>query len=174
MYGPSDFDTRHVLVTNYVWDIPYATHASNGFIRSTLGNWQFSGTIQAQSGRPFGVSRNLANAGVGHGSGNQYYIHTRTPNLPHGFAGPTGTALWFETSVFQPAALGTFAGRGSRNNIYGPGFNSFSAALQKGHCISFQVMKTTLSSSKPRPSTISTIPIWTTPTWARPTVPLVV
>jgi hypothetical protein len=107
MYGPSDFDTRHVLVTNYVWDIPYATHASNGFIRSTLGNWQFSGTIQAQSGRPFGVSRNLANAGVGHGSGNQYYIHTRTPNLPHGFAGPTGTALWFETSVFQPAALGT-------------------------------------------------------------------
>jgi hypothetical protein len=100
-------------------------------MRSTLGNWQFSGTIQAQSGRPFGVSRNLDNAGVGPGSGNQYYIHTRTPNLPHGFAGPTGTALWFETSVFQPAALGTFAGRGSRNNIYGPGFNSFSAALQK-------------------------------------------
>ena len=28
MYGPSDFDTRHVLVLNYVWNIPCATHAT--------------------------------------------------------------------------------------------------------------------------------------------------
>lgn len=131
MYGPSDFDTRHVLVTNYVWDIPYGSHASNRFVRTTLGDWQFSGVIQAQSGQPVGVSRNLDSAGVGPGSGNQYYIRTRTPRLPHGFAGTTGTAQWFESSVFQPAPSGTFAGRGSRNNIYAPGFNSFNAALQK-------------------------------------------
>jgi hypothetical protein len=134
MYGPSDFDTRHVLVTNYVWDIPYGTHASNPFLRTFIGNWQFSGTIQAQSGRPpsNGISRNLDQAGVGPGSGNQYYVQTRSPKLPHGFAGPTGTAQWFEPGVFQPAALNTFAGRGTRNSVYGPGFNSFSAALQKG------------------------------------------
>ncbi len=131
MYGPSDFDTRHVLVTNYVWDIPYGTHNPNRLVRSTLGDWQFSGTIQAQTGQPVAVSRNLDVAGVGPGSGNQFYIHTRTPNLPHQFAGTTGTGQWFETSVFQPAASGTFAGRGSRNNIYSPGFNSFNAALQK-------------------------------------------
>ena len=29
------------------------------------------------------------------------------------------------------AAVGTFAGRGSRNIVYGPGFQSFNAALQK-------------------------------------------
>ena len=132
MYGPSDFDTRHVLVTNYVWDIPYATHASNRLVRTTLGDWQFSGTIQAQSGRPLGVSRNLDQAGVGPGSGNQYYVETRRPSLPHQFAGSTGTAAWFDGSVFKPAASGTFAPRGSRNNVYGPGFNSFSAALEKG------------------------------------------
>lgn len=132
LYGPSDFDTRHVLVTNYVWDIPYGTHSPNRFVRSTIGDWQFSGTIQAQSGRPQNVSRNLDQAGVGPGSGNQIYVHTSSPNLPHGFAGPTGTAKWFDGSVYQAAAPGTFAGRGSRNNVYGPGFNSFSAALQKG------------------------------------------
>ncbi|WP_263409622.1 TonB-dependent receptor [Terriglobus tenax] len=131
MYGPSDFDIHHVLVTNYVWDIPYGTHATNWAARSILGNWQFSGIIQAQSGRPLSVSRNLDQAGVGAGSGNQFYVHTRDPQLPHQFAGPKGTAQWFETAVFQPAAAGTFAGRGSRNNIYAPGFNSFSAALQK-------------------------------------------
>jgi hypothetical protein len=130
MYGASDFDTRHVMVANYVWDIPYGTHATNGFERATLGNWQFSGTIQAQSGRPQTVSRNLDQAGVGPGSGNQNYIHTGTPSLPHQF-GSTGGGQWFTTSVFKPAPLGTFAPRGSRNFIYGPGFQSYNAALQK-------------------------------------------
>nr|WP_255551238.1 TonB-dependent receptor [Granulicella sp. dw_53] len=131
-YGPSDFDTRHVMVLNYVWDIPYATHANNRILRSTLGNWQFSGTIQAQSGRPpsNGISNGNDRAGVGPGSGNQYWVQTRKPNLPHAFAG-NGTAQWFESAAYAPAPLGTFAPRGSRNNIYGPGFNSFSSALQK-------------------------------------------
>jgi len=132
-YGPSDFDTRHVMVLNYVWDMPFATEATNRLVRSTLGNWQFSGTIQAQSGRPpaNGIATGNDRAGVGPGSGNQYYVRTRQPNLPHGFAGPSGTAQWFESAVYVAAPLGTFAPRGSRNSIYGPGFNSFSAALQK-------------------------------------------
>jgi hypothetical protein len=133
MFGPSDFDTRHVLVMNYVWNIPYATHSTNTFVRTTLGDWQFSGTIQAQSGRPpsGAVSRNFDQAGVGPGSGNQYYLQTRSPNLPHMF-GSSGTAQWFEPGVFRPAAAGTFAGRGSRNTVNGPGFQSYNAALQKG------------------------------------------
>ena len=141
MYGPSDFDTRHVLVINYVWNLPFATHSTHRLVRTTLGDWQFSGTIQAQSGRPpsGSVSRNLDQAGVGAGSGNQYYTHTRSPNLPHQFGSAN---QWFEvgtacgpintTCIFQPAAPGTFAGRGSRNIVYGPGFQSFNAALQKG------------------------------------------
>jgi Carboxypeptidase regulatory-like domain len=133
MYGPSDFDTRHVMVANYVWDIPFGTHATNRLERMTIGNWQFSGTVQAQSGRPpsGAVSRNLDQAGVGPGSGNQYYIATRSPSLPHQFGSGAG-AQWFEPGVFQPAPVGTFAPRGSRNNVYGPGFQSYNAALQKG------------------------------------------
>jgi hypothetical protein len=132
MFGPSDFDTRHVLVTNYVWNIPYGTHSTHSFVRSTFGDWQFSGTIQAQSGRPpsGNVSRNLDQAGVGPGSGNQYYVHTRAPALPHKF-GSTGNAQWFDPSVFHPADPGTFAPRDSRNIVKGPGFQSFNAALQK-------------------------------------------
>jgi hypothetical protein len=144
MYGPSDFDTRHVFVANYVWEIPFASHASNLFVRTLLGNWQTSGTIQMQSGRPpsNGISTGSRDqAGVGPGSGNQYYVITRTPTLPHQFAGATGTAQYFEvgtgcsaaqpTCLFQPAAPGTFAGRGTRNAVYGPGFQSYSAAMQK-------------------------------------------
>jgi hypothetical protein len=134
MYGPSDFDTRHVFVANYVWDIPFAKHASNLFVRTLLGDWQTSGTIQLQSGRPpsNGISTgSFDQAGVGPGSGNQYYVKTANPALPHQFAGATGTALYFDKSVFQQAAPGTFAPRGTRNSVYGPGFSSYSAALQK-------------------------------------------
>jgi hypothetical protein len=130
-YGPSDFDYRHVMVLNYVWDIPFATHSPNRLLRSTLGDWQFSGIIQAQSGHPLSVSNGNDTAGVGPGSGNQYYAHLRRPNMPRSFAGKTSTSQWFESAVFVPAPLGTFAPRGSRNLIYGPGFNSFSSALQK-------------------------------------------
>jgi hypothetical protein len=133
MFGPSDFDTRHVMVANYVWDIPYGTHSANRLVRSALGDWQFSGTIQAQSGRPQTVSRNLDQAGVGPGSGNQLYISTHTPNLPHKFSGGKTGEQWYEgTTAWAPAPIGTFAPRGTRGKVYGPGFNSFSAALQKG------------------------------------------
>ncbi|MBW8748641.1 MAG: TonB-dependent receptor [Acidobacteria bacterium] len=138
LYGPSDFDTKHVMVANYVWDIPYGTHASNPFVRTVVGDWQFSGTIQAQSGRPQSVTRNLDQAGIGPGAGNQYYTRLRQPTTPRQF-GTSGQ--WFEvgtscgpantTCLFQPAAAGTFAPRGSRGVIYGPGFQSYNAALQK-------------------------------------------
>ena len=140
MFGPSDFDTRHVLVTNYVWDIPFATNSTNRFARTTARRLA---VLRNHPGAIWPsrrvVSRNLDQAGVGPGSGNQYYVTTRSPNLPHQFGtagqyfevgtacGPSNT-----TCLFQPAAAGTFAGRGSRNNVYGPGFSSFNAALQKG------------------------------------------
>src|SRR5260370_19181661 len=105
-------------------------------MRKTFGDCQFSGTIQAQSGRPpsGAVSRNLDQAGVGPGSGNQYYIHTGTPSQPHKF-GSTGGAQWFESDVFKPAPVGTFAPRGARNLVYGPGFQSFNSALHKSFAI---------------------------------------
>lgn len=134
MFGPSDFDTRHVLVLNYVWDLGFANHMSNIAGRTVLGNWQFSGTIQAQSGRPQTVSQGNDYAGVGAGSGNQFWTLSRTPNLPHQFAGNTKVGQWFEgvgSGIWSAAAPGTFAPRGVRGIVYGPGFNSFSAALQK-------------------------------------------
>ena len=77
-------------------------------------------------------------AGVGPGSGTQLFGHSGPVNLYKGFANQTGTAKWFDTSVYltpsgqaNPPAAGTFAPRGSRNAIYGPGFQSANAALQK-------------------------------------------
>lgn len=131
-YGPSDFDTRHVLVVNYVWNITYADKVSNFATRSLLSNWQLSGTMQAQTGRPFSVSQSNDYAGVGPGSGAQYWRLTRHPNLYKGFAGSNASGpKWFESSAFASPIPGTFAPRSTRNQLTGPGFQSYNAALQK-------------------------------------------
>jgi len=141
-YGPSDFDTRHVFVFNFVNNIVAFDHSNHLVARTALGNWQFSGTLQAQTGRPFNVSTGNDIAGVGSGSGAQYAFLNRHPNVYKGF-GPKSP--WFDTSTFDsvnfnvgsqanPVAnphLGSFAPRGTRNQIYGPGFQSYNLALQK-------------------------------------------
>lgn len=132
-WGPSDFDIRNTLVVNYVWDIPYATHSPSRFVRQTLGNWQLSGTTQAQTGQPFTVSTGDDFAGVGPGSGAQRWITTRKPTISKDFAGNNGSGkgLWFDPSVYTPPSPGTLAPRGTRNTFYSPGFQSWNIALQK-------------------------------------------
>jgi hypothetical protein len=130
-YGPSDFDIRNTLVVNYVWDIPYGNNFDNRFVKGTLGHWQLSGTTQAQSGEPFTVSTNDDFAGVGVGAGPQRWDMTATPSKPHKFGGAGQTGNWFDPAVFAQPAAGTLSGRGTRNAIYGPGFQSWNVALQK-------------------------------------------
>ncbi len=130
-YGPSDFDTRHVFVSNFVYNIDQFDHSSHLAGRALLGNWQFSGTLQAQTGRPLNVSNGSDFAGVGPGSGTQLYQHAGPIITTKAFAGQTGTALFFNTSAFSAPAPGTFAPRESRNQIFGPGFQSYNAALNK-------------------------------------------
>ncbi len=131
-YGPSDFDTRHTLVINYVWDIPFADHASNWAARNVFGRWQLSGTSQFQSGYPLSVSTGDDFAGVGPGSGNQLWtltgpvqmIKKSSPNNSNG-------NLWFTPNVFRKPTQGTFSPRETRNQVYGPGFQSWNIAMQK-------------------------------------------
>ncbi len=130
-YGPSDFDTRHVFVSNFVYNIPYFTQGGNFVERSFLGNWQFSGTYQTQTGRPLNISVSNDYAGVGPGSGTQLWRHTKPVSVSKSFANQTGTATYFDTTAYVAPTAGTFAGRDSRNSIYGPGFQSVNAALMK-------------------------------------------
>lgn len=142
-YGPSDFDRRHVFVANLVYNIDQFTRSSNGFARAVLGRWQVSSTLQGQTGAPLNVSTSTDFAGVGPGSGNQLVPLTRALQSYKSFAGQSGTSTWFDIGAYPTlngsrsnSALttlyaGQFAPRGNRNAIYGPGFQSYNAALNK-------------------------------------------
>ncbi len=129
-YGPSDFDIRNVLVVNYVWNIPYAAKG-NGALGAALGDWQVSGVTQAQTGEPLSVGTRDDFGGVGPGAGLQLWRIARTPNVAKRFSGSGGGGYWFDPTVYSAPAAGTFAPRGTRNAVYGPGFQSWNLSLLK-------------------------------------------
>jgi hypothetical protein len=65
------------------------------------------------------------------GAGPQRWDMTATPAKPHQFGGAGQTGYWFQPTFFAQPGAGTLAGRGTRNAIYGPGFQSWNIALQK-------------------------------------------
>lgn len=137
-YGRADFDRRHVFLANFVYNIDQFNHSSHFINRAALGHWQFSGTLQAQTGAPLNVTTTVDFAGVGPGSGNQLVPTTKSVSTSKNFAGQSSTATWFDTSAFvtsnavlNSTYAGRFAPRGTRNQIQGPGFQSYSAALNK-------------------------------------------
>jgi hypothetical protein len=125
-WGVSDFDRTHVFIANTTYEIPFLR--GNTLLRRIAGNWEFSGVFQAQSGTPFSVRNNVDYAGVGAGSGNQFWNMKGDPNLEPGSF--TDSAVWFNKSAFSVPAAGTF-GVQPRNALRNPGYWNVDGALRK-------------------------------------------
>jgi hypothetical protein len=99
-------------------------------LRGLLGDWNIGGVLQAQSGAPFDIRTAADIAGVGVGSGQQYYNIVGDP-----MAGRTefdGTrAVWFNKDAFQAPAPGTYATNWERNNLRQPGFWDLHMSVRK-------------------------------------------
>lgn len=130
-WGLSDFDRPQVLSLNTIYKIPFL-NGSSTWVRRVLGNWEVSGVYQAQSGTPFSVRKNVDYAGVGAGSGNQFWNMTGDPHLePTAF---TDSAVWFNKAAFAQPTAGTF-GIQPRNLLRNPGSLNFDASLRKNFVI---------------------------------------
>src|SRR5438045_9748582 len=64
LWGPSEFDARHILVFNYLYDLPFFKDRSK-LTGKVIGGWQISGITQFQPGTPCGAAEAKAYAGVG-------------------------------------------------------------------------------------------------------------
>lgn len=126
-WGRSDFDRTHVFIANSTYDLPWLKGNSTWMAR-IVGNWELTGVFQAQSGTPFSVRNNVDYAGVGAGSGNQFWNLVGDPNLePAAF---TDSAVWFNKAAFAAPAPGTF-GVQPRNLLRNPGYWNIDGALRK-------------------------------------------
>jgi hypothetical protein len=59
-YGTSDFDLRHQINVNWIWDLPFGSGkkfggGASGFMNQVIGDWSIAGLGRWTSGFPFSV-----------------------------------------------------------------------------------------------------------------------
>ena len=111
--GLSDFDARHRLVFNGIYDLPLRGHLC-------LDGWQLAAIVQLQSGSPINiVTSNSTVNGIG---------NTLRPDVNGPITMVNTVEKWFDTSVFT--AVPRFGNLG-RNVVIGPGFKNTDLAIIK-------------------------------------------
>jgi hypothetical protein len=145
LWGPSSFDRRHVMVVNAIWELPIFKDRSS-LMGKVLGGWTFSAVSQFQTGTPFTVATGDDFAGVGPGSGPQFWVLNGNPELPRnqrGFSNSSSDPFyWFlprdpltGQATFTRPAAGTFVTQDVRNVLYQPGFQNHNLGLFKDFVI---------------------------------------
>jgi len=116
----TSFDRTHMLIFNYIYQLPIFTDRSK-LSGKLLGGWQISGISIYQSGLPL----NLGLTGSTIGLANRPSV-----NSGASLSMPKTVAQWFGTSTFAAPAFGYF-GNAGRNLIRGPGMHEWDVALFK-------------------------------------------
>jgi hypothetical protein len=150
LWGPADYDRRHVVVVNAIYELPIFKDRSR-WTGKLLGGWTITAVSQMQTGTPASVATGDDFAGVGTGSGSQFWrlngsikllesyaSRSSDPNFWLNPANPDGTPLYLKP------ANGTIVTDRVRNIIYRPGFQNHNLGLFKdftikeGHRITFR------------------------------------
>jgi len=136
-YGPADYDVRHVVNGNYVWELPIRKALMGHGWGPLVDGWQVAGAIFYHTGLPFTVTDGTE-SGILTG---QDYFATIIPNIINAvptnctgekIAGATFTttcfgsqstaALNFGNGAGGPTSETEFGVRGLRNAFRGPGY----------------------------------------------------
>lgn len=136
LYGPSDFDLRHQLNANYIWDLPFGrgqrfASSAGRLADELIGGWQTTGIIRWTTGFPYSVNN-------GNNFPTNYDIQgfaTRISRIPSGrgklqqqFADPVAALAAFDFTLPGDS--------GSRNPLRGDGYFEQDAGLGKTFPIS--------------------------------------
>jgi hypothetical protein len=156
LWGPSEFDTRHVFIANFLYELPFF-HGQKNLVSKALGGWQISGIVQEQTGNPTSVGKGTDYVGVGldgslAGGVGQYWVYNGGGiNYPKNIITNTGNPgadsnYYFTTTdangklLFSQPTAGTFNHQqGIRDLIYSPGFNNVNMGLFKKFAITERV-----------------------------------
>jgi hypothetical protein len=128
--GPSLFDRTHIFFVNFVYDIPLLKNSSDKLLKTTVGGWQLSGIVTAQSGAPLNIDvngENVASLFAGDVS--------NRPDLVAPISYPKTVNQWFNPASFAAPAAGQWGDLGY-GTVRGPGRNNWNLALFKQFVIS--------------------------------------
>jgi outer membrane receptor protein involved in Fe transport len=137
-YGRSGFDVRHRLSVGFAWELPFGED-SDGFVGALISDWQLSGVVTLQSGRPFTVALLPEIDNSNTGRGNLGFGNNDRPNLVgEPDVSDPSAERWFSTDAFVFPPFGTFGDAG-RNTVNGPGYQNVNLAVMKQLPLSDQV-----------------------------------
>jgi hypothetical protein len=117
-----DFDVRHVLAANLVYELPFgpgrAFLSQPGIAGAILGRWSVTNIVAARSGLPINVTEDRSSNSVATG-----YTTNQRPNIVPGvpLAPPGGKKIsgWINPAAFTPVVGGGY-GDAPRNIARGP------------------------------------------------------
>jgi hypothetical protein len=122
--GPSFFDIRNNFFTNFVYEIPLLKNSPNHLMKTTLGGWEVSGIVTAQSGAPLNIGVTGENVcSVVQNCSNR-------PDVAGTLSNPHTVQEWFDTAAFTMPAPGTW-GNTPHNSVRGPGMQNWNISLFK-------------------------------------------
>src|SRR6185295_15212699 len=55
--GPAAGDTRHRLVLDWVYEVPYSSRFGNKILRTLMGGWEVSGVMNGRSGDAIDITQ---------------------------------------------------------------------------------------------------------------------
>ena len=139
MYGPADWDVRHYVSANYVWDLPIRRALFGHGWAPLVDGWTVSGTVFFRTGLPYtvidgGSTSTLNSFGYGNAAGSNVFGNFSGSATGQAYmscgAGGASVSQCLNPNLFSTAisydALGnvTSAGFGNttRNQFYGPHF----------------------------------------------------
>jgi hypothetical protein len=143
LWGPAGYDRRHVVVLNGIYELPIFRDRSR-LVGKLLGGWTLTAVSQMQTGTPFSIGTGDDFAGVGTGSGGQFWIVNGNPQLDDQKFAVLRTSqpnFWFRianpdgTPIFTRPANGTISTQRVRNLIHGPGFQNHNLGIHKDFSI---------------------------------------
>ena len=143
--GNADFDIRHLVNANFIYELPFGRGQRfgkdvSGWLNQIIGGWEVSGIATARSGLPFGTTTTAFPLGFNFNSP-AAYNNANVAGLTGNIHDATNGSIQFfdnPTTVFDPANPTAGIIRfprhgeiGNRNVFRGPGFWNLDTALLK-------------------------------------------
>lgn len=131
-WGNADFIRRHVLTSNYTYDLPFGKGRAfelSGLANSLFGGWRLAGIVGIGTGEPFSPA--FTSTVVGWPSGRPDVVgdpHLDNPTIQQ----------WFNPAAYAVPAQFAF-GNAERNSLFGPGYFTWDASLMKNTAITERV-----------------------------------
>jgi hypothetical protein len=131
--GLSDFNIKHTLVVNYLWNIP-TPHDWGTIASHALGGWTVGGIITAETGVPF--TPLIGGDPLGLNSTDPFDFPNRLfgPGCSTG-VNPGNPADYIKLSCFTAPNPLTLMGNAGRNSLIGPGLVTVDFSVFKNNYI---------------------------------------